>query len=77
MGADRVVRGDTVAKLRLVGERKRADRSQPAGLLGRAEPGVDGRVGGEWTAVVPPISDVHADETLLSADGLFAEVDAE
>ncbi|ONI70924.1 TIGR02680 family protein [Actinosynnema sp. ALI-1.44] len=44
-------------------------------------PGVDAVpylwCGGEWTAVALPISDVRADETLLAADGLFAEVDAE
>lgn len=44
-------------------------------------PGVDAVpylwCGGQWTAVALPISDVRADEELLSADGLFAEVDAE
>lgn len=44
-------------------------------------PGVDAVpylwCGGEWTAVLLPLSDVRVDETLLAADGLFAEVDAE
>lgn len=47
----------------------------------RGLPGVDAVpylwCGGEWTAVALPISDVRADESLLSADGLFAEMDTE
>ena len=40
VSADRVVSGDAAAQLGLVGERKCADRSQPACRPGRCEPGL-------------------------------------
>ncbi|WET83476.1 hypothetical protein P3102_25160 [Amycolatopsis sp. QT-25] len=68
-------RGEQACEFLVLGED--GDLARHKGL-----PGVDAVpylwCGGEWTAVALPLSDVRAaDEALMTADGLFAEVDAE